>query len=276
MLVSRVQRARRDARGLCARHRNRLSFLFLRRRVPALARRVREGTAPVNQEFSFTVEKTDGAARLGMISMPRGAVRTPAFMPVGTAATVKAMYPEQVKSLGADIVLGNVYHLMLRPGAERVAALGGLHKFMNWPYPILTDSGGFQVMSLAQAAQARRERRRLPVAHRRLAPCADARTLDGDPGPAGLRHPDAVRRMREAARARTPRSSAPCGCRCAGPSARARRSGSSRAGRSSASCRAAACRPCASRAPRPSPTWSSTATPSAGSRWASRRRSCSR
>ena len=104
----------------------------------------------MNQDFSFTVEKTDGAARLGMISMPRGAVRTPAFMPVGTAATVKAMYPEQVKSLGADIVLGNVYHLMLRPGAERVAALGGLHKFMNWPYPILTDSGGFQVMSLAQ------------------------------------------------------------------------------------------------------------------------------
>ena len=104
----------------------------------------------MNQDFSFTVEKTDGAARLGMISMPRGAVRTPAFMPVGTAATVKAMYPEQVKSLGADIVLGNVYHLMLRPGAERVAALGGLHRFMNWPYPILTDSGGFQVMSLAQ------------------------------------------------------------------------------------------------------------------------------
>ncbi len=104
----------------------------------------------MNEEFSYTVEKTDGAARLGMISMPRGAVRTPAFMPVGTAATVKAMYPEQVKSLGADIVLGNVYHLMLRPGAERVAALGGLHKFMNWPYPILTDSGGFQVMSLAQ------------------------------------------------------------------------------------------------------------------------------
>ena len=104
----------------------------------------------MNEDFSYTVEKTDGAARLGMISMPRGAVRTPAFMPVGTAATVKALYPEQVKSLGADIVLGNVYHLMLRPGAERVAALGGLHKFMNWPYPILTDSGGFQVMSLAQ------------------------------------------------------------------------------------------------------------------------------
>ena len=82
--------------------------------------------------------------------MPRGVVRTPAFMPVGTAGTVKAMYPDQVKALGADIVLGNTYHLMLRPGAERVAALGGLHQFMNWPYPILTDSGGFQVMSLAQ------------------------------------------------------------------------------------------------------------------------------
>jgi queuine tRNA-ribosyltransferase len=104
----------------------------------------------VNQDFSFTVEKTDGAARLGMISMPRGAVRTPAFMPVGTAATVKAMYPEQVKSLGADILLGNTYHLMLRPGAERVAGLGGLHDFMDWQRPILTDSGGFQVMSLAQ------------------------------------------------------------------------------------------------------------------------------
>jgi queuine tRNA-ribosyltransferase len=100
--------------------------------------------------FTFSVTATDGAARTGEIRMPRGVIRTPAFMPVGTAATVKAMYPEQVKALGADVVLGNTYHLMLRPGAERVAALGGLHKFMNWPYPILTDSGGFQVMSLAQ------------------------------------------------------------------------------------------------------------------------------
>jgi queuine tRNA-ribosyltransferase len=99
--------------------------------------------------FTFTVTKTDGVARAGEIRMPRGVIRTPAFMPVGTAGTVKAMYPEQVKALGADVVLGNTYHLMLRPGAERVAALGGLHKFMNWPYPILTDSGGFQVMSLA-------------------------------------------------------------------------------------------------------------------------------
>lgn len=100
-------------------------------------------------QFSFTVTKIDGAARTGEIRMPRGVIRTPAFMPVGTAATVKAMYPDQVKALGADVVLGNTYHLMLRPGAERVARLGGLHQFMNWPYPILTDSGGFQVMSLA-------------------------------------------------------------------------------------------------------------------------------
>ncbi|MBM6596362.1 tRNA guanosine(34) transglycosylase Tgt [Microvirga pudoricolor] len=100
-------------------------------------------------QFTFTVNKTDGTARTGEIRMPRGVIRTPAFMPVGTAATVKAMYPDQVKALGADVVLGNTYHLMLRPGAERVARLGGLHQFMNWPYPILTDSGGFQVMSLA-------------------------------------------------------------------------------------------------------------------------------
>ena len=103
-------------------------------------------TAP----FAYTLHATDGAARAGEISTPRGNIRTPAFMPVGTAATVKAMYPEQVRGLGADIVLGNTYHLMLRPGAERVAELGGLHKFMNWPHPILTDSGGFQVMSLAK------------------------------------------------------------------------------------------------------------------------------
>ncbi len=101
-------------------------------------------------DFAFTVSTTDGAARTGAISLPRGTIRTPAFMPVGTAATVKAMHPEEVRGLGADVVLGNTYHLMLRPGAERVAALGGLHKFMNWPHPILTDSGGFQVMSLAK------------------------------------------------------------------------------------------------------------------------------
>jgi queuine tRNA-ribosyltransferase len=104
----------------------------------------------MTDQFGYRLIARDGAARLGEISTPRGNIRTPAFMPVGTAATVKAMYPEQVRALGADIVLGNTYHLMLRPGAERVAALGGLHNFMNWPHPILTDSGGFQVMSLAK------------------------------------------------------------------------------------------------------------------------------
>ncbi|MCG7675730.1 MULTISPECIES: tRNA-guanine transglycosylase, partial [Brucella] len=102
------------------------------------------------ENFGFKVLARDGAARQGEISMPRGVVRTPAFMPVGTAGTVKAMYMDQVKELGADIILGNTYHLMLRPGAERVARLGGLHEFGGWKGPILTDSGGFQVMSLAQ------------------------------------------------------------------------------------------------------------------------------
>jgi queuine tRNA-ribosyltransferase len=101
-------------------------------------------------DFSFTLKATDGPARHGQIDTPRGEIRTPAFMPVGTVGTVKAMYPEQVRETGADIVLGNTYHLMLRPGAERVAALGGLHTFMDWQRPILTDSGGFQVMSLAK------------------------------------------------------------------------------------------------------------------------------
>ncbi len=97
----------------------------------------------------FDISATDGAARTGVVTLAHGEVRTPAFMPVGTAATVKAMTPEAVRETGADIILGNTYHLMLRPGAERVAKLGGLHRFMNWPRPILTDSGGYQVMSLA-------------------------------------------------------------------------------------------------------------------------------
>ncbi|MGD0640544.1 MAG: tRNA guanosine(34) transglycosylase Tgt [Roseiarcus sp.] len=104
----------------------------------------------MRDDFIFSVHAVDGAARAGAITTPRGVIRTPAFMPVGTAATVKAMYPEQVRALGADIVLSNTYHLMLSPGAERIAKLGGLHKFMNWPHPILTDSGGFQVMSLSK------------------------------------------------------------------------------------------------------------------------------
>jgi queuine tRNA-ribosyltransferase len=100
--------------------------------------------------FAFTIDARDGKARTGRIAMSRGEIRTPAFMPVGTAASVKAMKPEAVRATGAAIILGNTYHLMLRPGAERIARLGGLHKFMNWPHPILTDSGGYQVMSLSE------------------------------------------------------------------------------------------------------------------------------
>src|SRR5262245_16980639 len=105
--------------------------------------------SPVTR-FSFTIAATDGAARSGTIAMERGEIRTPAFMPVGTAATVKAMRPEEVRASGADIILGNTYHLMLRPGAERVAKLGGLHRLMGWERPVLTDSGGYQVMSLSE------------------------------------------------------------------------------------------------------------------------------
>ncbi len=104
----------------------------------------------MGRAIAFTITARDGRARTGVLRTPRGDIRTPAFMPVGTAATVKAMLPESVRATGADILLGNTYHLMLRPGAERIARLGGLHRFMNWDRPILTDSGGFQVMSLAE------------------------------------------------------------------------------------------------------------------------------
>lgn len=107
-------------------------------------------TADQPPAFGFTLHATDGRARRGTVTTAHGEIRTPAFMPVGTQATVKCMYPAQVRDLGADVILGNTYHLMLRPGAERVAGQGGLHRFMNWPHPILTDSGGFQVMSLAK------------------------------------------------------------------------------------------------------------------------------
>src|SRR5881398_2687415 len=107
--------------------------------------------------FAFTIAATDGAARAGVMAMVRGDIRTPAFMPVGTAATVKAMRAEEVRASGADIILGNTYHLMLRPGAERVAKLGGLHEFMSWDRPILTDSGGYQVMSLSDLAKTSEE-----------------------------------------------------------------------------------------------------------------------
>src|SRR5687768_12799199 len=108
---------------------------------------------PERPRFAFSIAATDGAARAGTIAMRRGELRTPAFMPVGTAATVKAMKPADVRAAGADIILGNTYHLMLRPGAERVARLGGLHRFMGWERPILTDSGGYQVMSLSELAK---------------------------------------------------------------------------------------------------------------------------
>jgi queuine tRNA-ribosyltransferase len=107
--------------------------------------------------FPFLINAVDGAARTGVLKTARGDIRTPAFMPVGTAGTVKALTVDQVRSAGADIILGNTYHLMLRPGAERVARLGGLHKFMRWDRPILTDSGGFQVMSLAKIAKVKEE-----------------------------------------------------------------------------------------------------------------------
>ena len=103
----------------------------------------------MTEKFSFQLHARSGKARAGTIYTPRGEIRTPAFMPVGTAATVKAMLPSSVRQTGADILLGNTYHLMLRPTAERIDRLGGLHKFMNWERPILTDSGGFQVMSLS-------------------------------------------------------------------------------------------------------------------------------
>ena len=111
-------------------------------------------TAP---RFAFTIAAMDGAARVGTIAMRRGDIRTPAFMPVGTAATVKAMKPADVRATGADIILGNTYHLMLRPGAERIARLGGLHAFMGWDRPILTDSGGYQVMSLSDLTKVSEE-----------------------------------------------------------------------------------------------------------------------
>jgi queuine tRNA-ribosyltransferase len=107
--------------------------------------------------FRFEILATDGAARTGILHTPRGSIRTPAFMPVGTVGSVKAMLPQSVRETGADIILGNTYHLMLRPGAERIAKLGGLHDFMDWKRPILTDSGGFQVMSLASLRKIKEE-----------------------------------------------------------------------------------------------------------------------
>ncbi|MFT3671882.1 tRNA guanosine(34) transglycosylase Tgt [Aestuariivirga sp.] len=111
----------------------------------------------MTRDFGFTLHKTDGKARLGTVHTGRGDIRTPAFMPVGTVGTVKGLYLDQVKETGADIILGNTYHLMLRPGAEQVAKLGGLHSFIRWDGPILTDSGGFQIMSLSKIRKIREE-----------------------------------------------------------------------------------------------------------------------
>ena len=153
----------------------------------------------MSEPFLLQLLSTDGAARRGEIVTPHGAVQTPAFMPVGTQATVKGLAPEDVRATGAEIVLGNTYHLMLRPGAERIAALGGLHKFMNWPLPILTDSGGFPGDVAVDLAQAERAGRHLPLASRRRHGGAHARTRHRDPGAARRRYFHAARRMPEAA-----------------------------------------------------------------------------
>ena len=199
--------------------------------------------------FSFRLIATDGAARRGEFATPHGAVRTPAFMPVGTQATVKGLTPETVRGTGADILLGNTYHLMLRPGAERIAALGGLHKFMNWPRPILTDSGGFQVMSLSELRKLDENkgvtfRSHIDGAMVELSPerAIEIQTLLGA---------DIVMQLDECLKLPTRRrsSSARCGCRCAGPSAASAPSRARRpAARCSASCRAATIRRCACRA----------------------------
>ena len=142
------------------------------------------------KQIKFSLNATDGKARTGQISTPRGEIRTPAFMPVGTAATVKAMMPESVRATGADILLGNTYHLMLRPTAERISDLGGLHKFMNWDRPILTDSGGFQVMSLSGLRKLTEKGGDVQIPHRWLQTCIDARAVHGNPEIVGLRYCD--------------------------------------------------------------------------------------
>ena len=147
----------------------------------------------------FELLATDGAARTGRLTTPHGVVRTPAFMPVGTAGAMKGMHWREVRDAGADIVLGNTYHLMLRPGAERIAALGGLQRFTGWNGPMLTDSGGFQVMSLSELRKVSETGRDLPLAYRRRQGRAVAGALDRGAAAARLRHRDAARRMRAAA-----------------------------------------------------------------------------
>ena len=145
-------------------------------------------------EFGFTLEATDGQARAGRISTAHGEIQTPVFMPVGTAGTVKAMTPAAVKDTGASIILGNTYHLMLRPGAELVQELGGLHRFMNWPGPILTDSGGFQVMSLSELRRLDNDgvtfRSHIDGAEVRLTPESSTASTAASNGPPVPRSPD--------------------------------------------------------------------------------------
>ena len=225
------------------------------------------------RRLSFRLLATDGAARRGEITTPHGVVATPAFMPVGTQATVKGMLPEAVRAGGADIVLGNTYHLMLRPGAERIAALGGLHKFMNWPHAILTDSGGFQVMSLSATAQDRGAgvtfRSHLDGAMVELSPerAIEIQALLGS---------DIAMQLDECIQLPAPRAEIERAMRIVAALGRAHqarlRRRRRRARACSASCRAATIRRCARRARARSSTSVSTAMRSAGSRSASRPR----
>ena len=147
--------------------------------------------------MSYRVEATDGEARAGVLQTAHGELRTPAFMPVGTKATVKMLDPDEVRDLGAEIVLCNTYHLSFRPGADLIAELGGLHRFMGWDGPILTDSGGYQVFSLRDTiTRGRRRRRHLPLGLRRRRGALHARVGRRDPGQAGLGHRDVPRRLR--------------------------------------------------------------------------------
>ena len=226
----------------------------------------------MTEPFSFTLTATDGMARRGEFVTPHGRVQTPAFMPVGTAGTVKGLHPEAVAETGAEIVLGNTYHLMLRPGPERIAALGGLHTFMNWPRPILTDSGGFQVMSLATlrklTEQAVTFRSHLDGTMFELSPerSIEIQALLGADISMQLdeclklpaTHDEMVRAMKLSLRW-AERSSAPS------------RRGRAKAMRCSASCRAATASSCGSKARANSSTSAFRATPSAGWRSASRR-----
>ena len=215
--------------------------------------------------FSFALLRTDGQARRGVLRTPHGDVQTPVFMPVGTQGAVKALTHEHLEEAGAEIILGNTYHLHLRPGDPLIARRGGLHRFIGWPHPILTDSGGYQVFSLERSADAHGRRRDVPLAPRRQPAPAVARKRGGHPGPARLGCRDDVRRVPlvpgDARRGRASRWSARCGGRAAraigfSPSARGdarRRTTPTPDRRSSASSRAAStptCGSAASRAPR--------------------------